>query len=214
MVQVVQQFSLPRVPDLRTGAADVGDGEQIQRRQTPLGLHDLHETAYHLGIENVLLLGDGGHGEMVLHQKLHQLRVLRCKAMRAAETPRFAPAERGMVASAALGDVMKNGRDIQQPVTLQAAHEAAAQRIFVRMLHHGEAPQVPHHGEDVLVHGIDMEQVVLHLPHDAPEGRQIAAQDAVLVHAPQLVHDAARLLQDRYEVRLVHRIAPESLIDS
>ena len=64
------------------------------------------------------------------------------------------------------------------------------------MLRHGEAAQVAHHHQDVLVDRVDVEQVVLHLADDAAEHRQVAAEDAVLVHAAQLVHDAARLLQD------------------
>ena len=105
----------------------------------------------------------------------------------------------GVVAAAALGDVVEERGDVQQPAALEAAHQLAAQRILVRELGHGEAPQVAHHHQDVLVDGVDVEQVVLHLADDAAERRQVAAEDAVLVHAPQLVHDAARLLQDVQE---------------
>jgi hypothetical protein len=61
---------------------------------------------------------------------------------------------------------------------------------------HREAAQVAHHHEDVLIDRVDMEQVVLHLADDAAEGRHVAAEDAVLVHAAQLVHQAARLLEE------------------
>ena len=63
----------------------------------------------------------------------------------------------------------------------------------MRVLRLGEAAQIADHHQDVLVDGVDVEQVVLHLADDAAEHRQIAAQDAVLVHPPQLVRDAARL---------------------
>ena len=66
----------------------------------------------------------------------------------------------------------------------------------MRELRHREAPQVAQHHQDVLVDGVDVEQIVLHLADDAAELGQVAAEDAVLVHAAELVHDAARLLQD------------------
>ena len=104
-----------------------------------------------------------------------------------------------MVAAAALGDVVVERRDVQQPAPLEAAHQLAAERELVRELRHGEAPQVAQHHQDVLVDGVDVEQVVLHLADDAAELGQVAAEDAVLVHAAELVHDAARLLQDVQE---------------
>ena len=41
----------------------------------------------------------------------------------------------------------------------------------VRVLRLGEAAQVADHHEDVLVHGVDVEEVVLHLTDDAAEHR-------------------------------------------
>jgi hypothetical protein len=90
-----------------------------------------------------------------------------------------------MVAAAPLGDVVEQGGEIEQPALVEAGHEARAERILVGELRHGKAPQVAHHLQDVLVHGVDVEQVVLHLADDAAEGRQVAAEDVVLVHAPQ-----------------------------
>ena len=39
-----------------------------------------------------------------------------------------------MVAAAALGDVVEQRRDVQQPVALEVAHQLAAQRELVREL--------------------------------------------------------------------------------
>jgi hypothetical protein len=41
-----------------------------------------------------------------------------------------------------------------------------------------------------------VEQIVLHLSHDAAEGPEIAAQYRGLIHQPDGMGDAARLLQD------------------
>src|SRR5262252_8008566 len=104
----------------------------------------------------------------------------------AADTPGVDHAELRMVAAATLGDVVEDRRDVQQPVALKAGDQAAAQRILVRELEHGEAAQVAHDLHDVLIDRVHVEQVVLHLADDLPERWQIPAEDSVLVHAPQL----------------------------
>ena len=45
--------------------------------------------------------------------------------------------------------------------------------------------------QDVLVDRVDMKQVVLHLPDDAAEHRQVPAEHRQVVHAAQLVQYAA-----------------------
>ncbi len=50
--------------------------------------------------------------------------------------------------------------------------------------------------ERVRIDGVGVEQVVLHAPDDAAEGRDVAAEHAVQVHAAQLVRDAERRAQD------------------
>jgi len=67
----------------------------------------------------------------------------------------------------------------------------------------GETSQIAQHIEDMLVDRVDMEQIMLHLPDDAAEGRNIAAEDAVTVHQTQGVGDTDRLLQNPDEQRLV-----------
>ena len=77
----------------------------------------------------------------------------------------------------------------------------------MRVLRLDEAAQIADHHQDVLVDRVDVEQVVLHLADDAAEHRQVAAENAVLVHASQLMRDAARLAQDVDEARAIVRIA-------
>ena len=104
-----------------------------------------------------------------------------------------------MVAAAPLADVVEQRSDVENPRFVPASGELRARRVFMRVLGHEKAPHVAQHHQDVLVHGVDMEQVVLHLPHDAPEGPQVAAQHGGLVHEPHGVRDACGLLQDLHE---------------
>ncbi len=63
----------------------------------------------------------------------------------------------------------------------------------MRVLRLGEPAQVADHHQDVLVHRVDVEEVVLHLADDATERRHQVAEDSVEIHPAQLVRDAARL---------------------
>src|SRR5258706_3783235 len=151
---------------------------------------------------------------MVLDEELDELQVFGRKAVLAAETPGLEPAELRVIAPAAFGDVVEYRGDVQQPMALEAGDEAAAQRILVRELEHREAADIAQDREDVLVHGVHVEKIVLHLADDAPEGGQIPSQDAVLVHATKFVHDAARLLQQGKEIRAIPRIASKCGVDA
>ena len=117
-----------------------------------------------------------------------------------------------MVAAAALGDIVKQRRHVQHPRPLEIGDQLAAERIFVRVLGHREAAQIAQHHQDVLVDRVDVIQVVLHLPDDAPEIQQVASEHAGLVHQPQRVRDAGRLLQDIHEEPAVFRVAPPVLV--
>ena len=101
-----------------------------------------------------------------------------------------------MIAAAALGDVVEEPGEIEHFLALEIGDEPRAQRILVRVLRLGEAAQVADHHQDVLVDRVDVEEVVLHLADDAAERRDEMAEDAVEIHPPQLVRDAARLAQD------------------
>ena len=95
----------------------------------------------------------------------------------------------------------------------EAGDQAAGKRVLLRVLRHGEASQVAHHRERVLIHGVDVKQIVLHLADDTPERRQVARQNVEHEHAPQRVHDALGLLKDLQEGLFVDWIAPEVGID-
>ena len=140
--------------------------------------------------------------------------VLGRQFMLATETARIPCAERAVITAAALCDVMEQRSDVEQPRAFEVRDQLAAERILVCMFCEREAPQVAQHLQDVLIHGVDMEQVVLHLPDDASEHRQVAPQDRQLVHPSQFVQHALRLLQYLEEGRAIARVAPITRIDA
>jgi hypothetical protein len=127
---------------------------------------------------------------VVFDQEHDQFGVFVADAVLAAELLGVGHAELGVVAAAALGDVVEQRRQVQQPRLRKVGHQLAAERVFVRMLGHREAAHIAHHHQDVLVHRVDVEQVVLHLADDLAEVGQVAAQHRHVVHAAQRVDDA------------------------
>ena len=109
------------------------------------------------------------HGQMLTHQKLNQLLFGFGNAMLATKQAHLFGAQIGMVAAASFGDVVEQGRHVQDPGLVPASGQLRTKRVFVRMLHDEKTPHIAQHHEDVLVHGVHMKQIVLHLTHDAPE---------------------------------------------
>ncbi|KPL57553.1 hypothetical protein AM506_21895, partial [Rossellomorea vietnamensis] len=67
--------------------------------------------------------------------------------------------------------------------------------------------------QGVGVHGVDMEEVVLHQPHGAAELRQVLAQHPVAVHAPQLACHVAAGAQQLHEQALVAYVIAVEVVD-
>ncbi len=120
-------------------------------------LEQIGEAANHIGVRQILLLCDLRHRQMMLDKEYHQFRVRFRQAMVLAESARIVHPQFGMIAAAALGNVMEERRDIKQPRLRKIGHQLAAERIFVRMLGHREPAHVAHYHQDVLIDRINVE---------------------------------------------------------
>ena len=188
--QVFQQLGFPPVPDFGAGAAYVCDGQYIQRDQVAFIGDPRGERGDDIGVGQVLLLRGGRHHQVIFDQPGDQLAVGARQAVLAAKPQRIDFTQQRVVAAASFRDVMKQSCEIKQFRMSEVAHQAAGERELVGELGYREAPQVAHDVEDVLVHGIDVIQVVLHLANDASERGNVATKDAVLIHAFELADDA------------------------
>jgi hypothetical protein len=112
---------------------------------------------------------------MVVDEPRDQLRVRLGQVVVAAEAHGVARSQVRVVAAAPLGDVVEERREVEHLDAVELLHELRAERVFVVEARDAEAAQVPDHHEDVLVHGVDVEEVVLHLADDASERGQVAA---------------------------------------
>ena len=211
-VQIFEQLALPGIPHLGAGATDVGHGQQVKRRQVTLVAHPLGEGGDDSRVAQIGFLGHAAHGQVFGHQELDELLVLAGDAVVAAEALHLLGAQLGMVTPAPFGDVVEKGGHEQQPGLVPASGQLRAKRVFMGMFGHEKAPHITQHHDDVLVHRVDVEQVVLHLPHDAAEHPQVAPQHRGLVHQPHGVGDAGGLLQDAQEGGAVDRVAAEGRV--
>ena len=207
--QVFEQLAFPGVPDLRAGAADVGHGPQVQRRQPPYIAHLVGKSPDHVGVRQILFLRHRAHRQVVLDQKLGQRAVFLGNPMVATEAPHLERAQLGVVAASAFGNVVEQRCDVEQPRLVPFAGQLRAKRVLVGMLRDEEAPHVAQHHQDVLVHRVDVEQVVLHAADDAAKDPEVATQHRGLVQQSQRARDALRLAQQVHELRAVDRVAPE-----
>ena len=119
---------------------------------------------------------------MLADQKIGQFGIGFVNLVGAAKALDFYRADDGVIAAAALADVVKQGGQIQNPRLVPACGQLGAERIFVGMLGHEEAPHIAQHHQNMLIHRIDVEQVMLHLPHDAAKRPKVATQHRGLVH--------------------------------
>lgn len=71
-VQVGEQAVLPRIPQLRAGAGDVGAGQQVKIVEALAVLDERGEGVDHVRIGDVLLLRRHRHAQVLLHQPRHQ----------------------------------------------------------------------------------------------------------------------------------------------
>lgn len=118
-----------------------------------------------------------------------------------------------MVAAESLSDVMVEACERQTPVVGNLAHDLGAERILVPEFTAREAADVAHCPERVLVDREDVVEVVLHLSHDVPEGRQEASEHAPRVHELERVVGSLGHPEDVEEGRLIDQIVPEGVVD-
>ena len=118
-------------------------------------------------------------------------------------------AQFGVVTTAPFGDIVEECRDIKYPWTIKFADDACAQGVFVRKFAHRESANVAQDLQNMLVNGVNVKKIMLHLTDDAPEIRQVGAEDVELVHASKFMNDATVALHQFQEVASIDRIGTE-----
>jgi hypothetical protein len=131
--------------------------------------HVARETMNDVGIADVFLLRRDGEDQVVSHQPCHQARLVAPESLFQAERLGVDRSQFRVIAAAALGDVVKQRRQIRDLLARQRLHDLAQGGKFVVEFRHRKAAQIADHEQGVRVHGIGVEQVVLHAADDAAE---------------------------------------------
>ena len=126
-----------------------------------------------------------------------------------AKPPDFNTPQLRVIAAAAFGNVMEQGRHVQDPGLVPAGGQLRAKRVLVGVLHNKKPAHIAQHHQDVLVHRVNMEQVMLHLPHNFAKHPQVPAQHRGLVHQPHGMGQAVSLHQYLTKSVAVDRVVAE-----
>ncbi len=212
-IQLAQQRGAPGVPQVGVGRVDIGDGQHVQVIQPYLVAHLHGKVMDHLGVGDILALGGGGHQQVIFHQPADQVGIPGGQLVALAELLGINRAELGVIAATALGNVVVQPGDIQQVRFGQTAEDLPGQRVLFLIVGPTQLAQVLDHVKGVGVDCIDVEQVVLHLPDDAAELRQIAPENAVAVHPSQVAVNPFGAAQQLHEQAGVADITAEVIID-
>ncbi len=185
VIQGAQELTLPAVPDAWPDRADVGGGHDQEQAQALGRLDHLGHVAHRLGIVGVALERGSAQQQMMAHQPRHGLHLLGAQAQTRPGPLDHARANLGMIAGAALAEVVEQHRDVQLGARENVRHQAGdegqlvGEKAVLDLIQHADRL------DRVLVHRVDVIEAVLHLGDHAAELRQEPAEHAGLVHPAQ-----------------------------
>lgn len=213
MEQAFQQAGAPGVPQLGIGAAYVGNGQEVERAEAFVGLDAFAEGIEYAGVLDVFFLGDGRHKEVVFNQPGEQVAFFFGQEVVGGKLARVCDALYGMVAAASFGDVVEEGGKVEDVLFFKGLHQRGGVGQLMAVHIQGKAADVADDGKDVVVHGIDVEQVVLKQADDFFPRGQIAAQHAVEVEKAQGLGQSVAAAEKTGEAATVFRILVEAAVD-
>ena len=192
LVEVVEEAGAPGVPEAGVGGADVGEGQQVEVVEV-FGAGDGRGVGGDgVGVGEVFFLRGEAVVEVVGDEPGEQ------GAVFGRDGVVFARVEVGdlraglaVVAVVAFADVVKEGGKVEDGRVFQAGQGFGG--FGVGGVGADEAVEGFDEFEGVLVHGVLVEEVVLHPSGDVGEGGDVAVEQAVLVDARQLGVDVAGL---------------------
>ena len=136
-------------------------------------------------VGNIFALGDTRHIEMTFDQPYHQLSVAFAETVGLAENSGIDCAQLRMITATALANVVIQASNVEQLALGQTAGNATGDGELFLVTRQHKPPHVLDDFQSVRINGVNMKQIMLHLPYDSAKFRQILAKNAVAVHAPQ-----------------------------
>ncbi len=195
MVEGLEQAGAPGVPKFWVGAADVGNGKQVECVEVFACGNTAAEGLEDMRVLDVFFLGNGGHEQVVFNQPCEEVAFFFGVVVVGGELLCVFDAFFGVIA------------------TWVGLHDGAGLGHFVAVGFDGETAHIADDGQDVVVYGVNMEEVVLEQAGDFFPGGEIAAQYAVEVEKTEGLGKAGAVFEELDEAAAVFWILGETGVD-
>lgn len=119
----------------------------------------------------------------------------------------------GVIAATAFGDVVQQGGGVEDMWSWVGLHDGAGLGHFVAMGFDGETAHISDDGQNVVVHGVNMEEVVLEQAGDFFPCGEIAAEYAVEVEKTEGLGKAGAVFEELDKAAAVFWILGKTGVD-
>src|SRR4051794_2839121 len=185
MVERAKQLPLPAVPYTWPDSANVGNREQQEEFQALRRLHQRREVEHRLEVVEIAGLSGLAHDEVIADEPS-------CGIGFGWGQPEPRPESAGdllagprMSLAVALGDIVKEGGNVERTPVLEAGKDAGRERMVVPELPPIDRREHSNGPDQMLIDRIMVIHVELHHRDDAAEIGNEAAENACLIHPPQ-----------------------------
>lgn len=166
-----------------------------------------------MGILDVFFLGNGGHEQVVFNQPCEEVTFFFGVVVVGGELLCVFDAFFGVIAATAFGDVVQQSGGVEDMWSWIGLHDGAGLGHFVAVGFDGETAHIADDGEDVVVYGVNMEEVVLEQAGDFFPCGEIAAKYAVEVEKTEGLGEAGTVFEELDEAAAVFWILGETGVD-
>ena len=157
MVEGLEQAGAPCVPKFWVGAADVGNGKQVECVEVFACGNTAAEGLEDVRVLDVFFLGNGGHKQVVFNQPREEVAFFFGVVVVGGELLGVFDAFFGVIAAAAFGDVVQQGGGVEDVRSWIGLHDGAGLGHFVAVGFDGETAHITDDGQDMVVYGVNME---------------------------------------------------------
>ena len=213
MVEGLEQAGAPCVPKFGVGAADVGNGKQVECVEVFACGNTAAEGLEDMRVLDVFFLGNGGHEQVVFNQPCEEVAFFFGVVVVGGELLCVFDAFFGVIAATAFGDVVQQGGGVEDMWSWIGLHDGAGFGHFVAVGFDGETAHIADDGQDVVVYGVNMEEVVLEQAGDFFPCGEIAAKYAVEVEKTEGLGKAGAVFEELDKAAAVFWILGETGID-
>ena len=213
MVESLEQAGAPCVPKFGVGAADVGNGKQVECVEVFACGNTAAKGLEDMGILDVFFLGNGGHEQVVFNQPCEEVAFFFGVVVVGGELLCVFDAFFGVIAATAFGDVVQQGGGVEDMWSWVGLHDGAGFGHFVAVGFDGETAHIADDGQDVVVYGVNMEEVVLEQAGDFFPCGEIAAKYAVEVEKTEGLGKAGAVFEESDKAAAVFWVLGETGVD-